>query len=410
MIDRGSALGTTTGRTAADPRRSLNVERVVESLRLEGPSSQAALARSTGLSAATINAIVRDLKKQGTAAVRPLNGREGVVTLIPGAGVFLVLEILEHSLSGVAFSFKDDRRVFSSVADRSDMPAALALLEELARSVGSTMAAVDGIAIAIQAPVERASGAITPWCNSRMPGWAGVPLQEAFEQATGSLVVADNDANLGALAEWTWGAGRGADDVLYVRSSAGVGGGVVINGSIYHGGNGMAGDMGHVALDGAGEVCYCGSRGCLTTLISERAIVHAVRSAPGANATLTDVIAAAQRGDAACQRVLAEAGGYLGRALANAAKVMAPSVIVIGGELGGAGGLVFDGLLSSIELSNIRASSASPAFVQARLGSDAALLGGLAAILRTAGKGLSELEQWMTDGEFADEVVEQIAV
>ena len=135
----------------------------------------------------------------------------------------------------------------------------------------------------------------------------------------------------------------------------------------------------------------------MTTLISERAILDAVRTSAGTKDSLRDVLDAARRGDAACQRVLAEAGNHLGRALANAAKVMAPSVIAVGGELGAAGPLLFGGLISSIELSNIRASASSPEFVPARLGADAAQLGGLVAILRHVGMGQSDLEPWMTD-------------
>ncbi|MFH8253165.1 ROK family transcriptional regulator [Microbacterium sp. B2969] len=401
MAQKPTKSPNPTKRSTSDPRRSMNLERVLETLRVDGPSSQAGLARRTGLSAATINAIVRDLKDQGAAEIRPLNGREGVVTLIAGSGLFIAVEIAERSIHGVVYSFDRRLRVSDEVHDDSDLEAALRLIRSLVSKVGAELAEVDGIAIAMQAPVEKATGAITSWCNSRMPGWAGVPLRESFQSALGVHVIVDNDANLAALAEWTWGVGRGVDDFLYVRSSGGVGGGLVIDGSIYRGGNGMAGDMGHVALEGTGEVCYCGSRGCLTTLVSERAIVNAVRTSPGAKRTLSEVIVAARKGDAACQRVLAEAGDYLGRALANAAKVMAPSVIAVGGELGGAGPLVFDGLLSSIELSNIRAGSSSPQFVPGILGPDAALLGAVAAILTESGKGMSELEPWMTDSRLA---------
>ena len=270
-------------------------------------------------------------------------------------------------------------------------------MRDLAESIGVALTDLDGIAVAMQAPMERTTGAITPWCNIRIPNWAEMPIESTFAEATGVPVVAANDAKLAALAEWTWGAGRGVDDFLYVRASEGVSGGIILNGEIYDGGNGMAGDLGHVALEGGGEVCYCGSRGCLTTLISERAILDAVRTSAGTKDSLRDVLDAARRGDAACQRVLAEAGNHLGRALANAAKVMAPSVIAVGGELGAAGPLLFGGLISSIELSNIRASASSPEFVPARLGADAAQLGGLVAILRHVGMGQSDLEPWMTD-------------
>ncbi|GAA4156054.1 ROK family transcriptional regulator [Leifsonia shinshuensis] len=376
-------------------RRSANVNRLLDTLRTEGPSSQAQLARTLNVSAATVNAIVRDLKKHGTVEIRPINGREGVVTLVTGSGTYVTIEIADHSIRGAAYAFSHQERVEKRIDGDSTIEAALELISDLAEAVGTTAHAIDGLAVAVQAPIERATGAIAPWCNSRLPAWAGVDISAAFRRALDVPVLVDNDANFAALAEWTWGAGRGAEDLLYVRASEGVGGGVVINGSIYQGGSGMAGDLGHIAVDPGGDVCYCGSRGCLTTLISERAIVSAVRTSPGIKRTLTEVIAAARAGDAACQRVLAEAGAYLGRALANAAKILGPSLIAVGGELGEAGPIVFDALLSSVELSSLRSSENATRFVVGEIDESASLQGALAALLTELGKGVSEIEPWM---------------
>ncbi|MFB9746719.1 ROK family transcriptional regulator [Leifsonia shinshuensis] len=368
---------------------------MLDTLRTEGPSSQAQLARTLNVSAATVNAIVRDLKKHGTVEIRPINGREGVVTLVTGSGTYVTIEIADHSIRGAAYAFSHQERVEKRIDGDSTIEAALELISDLAEAVGTTAHAIDGLAVAVQAPIERATGAIAPWCNSRLPAWAGVDISAAFRRALDVPVLVDNDANFAALAEWTWGAGRGAEDLLYVRASEGVGGGVVINGSIYQGGSGMAGDLGHIAVDPGGDVCYCGSRGCLTTLISERAIVSAVRTSPGIKRTLTEVIAAARAGDAACQRVLAEAGAYLGRALANAAKILGPSLIAVGGELGEAGPIVFDALLSSVELSSLRSSENATRFVVGEIDESASLQGALAALLTELGKGVSEIEPWM---------------
>src|SRR5262249_42240912 len=160
-----------------------------------------------------------------------------------------------------------------------------------------------------------------------LAGWKDVPLATTFEQALGIPVVADNDINLAALAEWTWGVGRGCDDFLYVASGEGIGGGLILGGKVHRGGNGMAGGIGHVVLEPAGVVCHCGGRGCLSTLAAERAILFALRDMEKPKRSLHEVIASARDGDPACQRVLFEAGRHLGRALATVAKVVAPSVI-----------------------------------------------------------------------------------
>ena len=131
------------------------------------------------------------------------------------------------------------------------------------------------------------------------------------ENGIDAPVLVDNDANFAALAEWTWGTGRGLDYFLYVSASKGVGGGLIIDGRVYRGGTGMAGDLGHLVVEPNGAMCYCGSRGCLPTLISERAILSALRASQTQKGSLDEVILSAQQGDPACQRVLAEAGRYL---------------------------------------------------------------------------------------------------
>ena len=383
-------------RSAATPR-SLNVERVLEVLRADGPSSQAHLARRTGLSPATVNLIVRRLREQGVAEVRRVNGREGVVALVTGSGTFVAVDVAHDRVRGTAFAFAERTRRDAEIATSSPA-AAIELVERLAEEAGTSVPELAGVAVAMEAPIESSTDAIVGWCNSRLPAWAGVPLTSTFSAALGADVIVANDASFAALAEWTWGVGRGSEDFLYVTADQGVGGGVVINGSIYRGGTGMAGDIGHMALEETGDVCYCGNRGCLTTLISEHAIVGAVQATPGSSiSTLGDVIDAARRGDAASQRVLAEAGHHLGRALANSAKVLAPSVIALGGALGAAGPLVFDGLLSSIEVTNMRAGSQSTRFATGHIHRDGSLLGGLCALLARSGMGVSALEPWLVE-------------
>lgn len=151
-----------------------------------------------------------------------------------------------------------------------------------------------------------------------------------------------------------------------------------------------------MVLDAAGPVCFCGSRGCLTTFTSERSILAALESG-GPRGSLREVIDSARAGDPAARRVLYEAGRHLGHAFANTAKIMSPSVIAVGGELGGAGALVFDGLSSSVEMNSLRAVSPSIRVRAAELGDDATVFGGVAAVLNRLGQGLSVLPEWMTD-------------
>jgi predicted NBD/HSP70 family sugar kinase len=157
----------------------------------------------------------------------------------------------------------------------------------------------------------------------------------------------------------------------------------------------MAGEIGHMVLEQNGPVCFCGSRGCLTMYVSERSILLALEASGATKRSLQEVIKSARQGDAACQRVIHDAGRYLGRALANAAKLLAPSVIAIGGTLGNAGPLLLDSLRSSVEVNSLTAVSPTVQFRTAQIKKDATLYGGVAAVLARVGQGVSAPPEWM---------------
>ena len=382
--------------------RQANVRKVLDALRLEGPSSQALLARKTELSPATVNNIVRKLREDGQAEIRPVNGRESLVALVSKQGAVVSVQVNVDSVHGALFDFArssrfDERVELEEGTDQEGGSPALVedMVQSLATRAGMAVAELDGVAVAMQGPIGKSTGMVMSWARRQLPNWEGVAIEEALREALGVPVVAENDANLGALAEWTWGAGRGSSEFLYVTCAAGIGGGFVLDGKIYRGGDGMAGEIGHIVIEPNGPVCFCGSRGCLNTFASERSILLALRGYSGSMRSLGEVIEAARHNDPACQRVLFEAGRYLGRALANTAKAMAPSVIAIGGELAEAGPLVFDSMRSSVELNSLLAASPTMRFRQARIGEEAALFGGVAALQQRLGLGASSLPDWM---------------
>lgn len=235
---------------------------------------------------------------------------------------------------------------------------------------------------------------ITRWVGTDLPLWAGVHLQPVLEDRLGLPVFVDKDANFAALAEWTWGAGRGTRDFFYVNCGNGIGGALLIDGKVYRRGNGLTGEIGHIVLDEGGELCRCGGRGCLSTFVSEPYLLrHLQASVP--RDSLEQLIDSARAGDPACQRVLVEAGRYLGGALANTAKVIAPSVVAIGGRLAQAGPLLFESVRSSVEMRSLRTTGHRVEIRQAIIGPDAVLLGGIAFSGDVLGEGLSDLPDWM---------------
>lgn len=380
-----------------------NQTAVIEMLRAGGPSSQADLVRLSGLSRGTINTAVRELQAQGAVLVVPANGREDRLTLVPGRRSYAVVQLGLEELHAIGVDFATNRRAEHVVKIRSDDDSAssgvgtvVEAVQCVAEKLGQASTDFTSVALSMHAPVNFASGAISAWAAVRLPRWRDVPVAAALTEAIGVPVIVDNDGNFAALAEWTWGAGQGTSDFFYVMCSDGIGGGMVLNGQIYRGGNGTAGEIGHIVLERTGELCFCGSRGCLTTFASERFILKALEDAGNPKRDLQDVIDAARADDLACQHVLADAGRHLGRGLANTAKVLAPNVIAIGGVLGTAGSLVFKGLRSSIELNSLHSASPTTRLSVGQLGPDVVLLGGLAGLLEADGRGLTALPSWLS--------------
>ena len=400
----------TRGRQAGRGARVGNTHLIVDELRSFGPLSQAMLARQTGLSPASVNNIIHALRKDNVVSVEAINGREALVRLATTKGAVGSVNVGPEVMIGALVSFDLERRfdvVLRPPAGQAGTSPemVLELLETLTRQAGIKVADLAGVAIALQAPIERSSGAVTSWAASRLPSWRDMSLQRHFAEELGVLVIVDNDANLAALAEWSWGSGRGSEDFLYVICSEQIGGGLIINGKIYHGGTGLAGEIGHVVLTETGPLCFCGSRGCLSAYASERAILSKLQVSESAKTSLKDVIASARSGDVACQLVLHEAGRSLGQALANAARLIAPSVISIGGELGEAGAFVYDGLRSVFDAPNMKAITASIRICVGEMPGDATLLGGVAAVLASLNKGLSAWPGWMAVAQTEARVV-----
>ena len=194
-------------------------------------------------------------------------------------------------------------------------------------------------------------------------------------------VSVENDANLAALAETVWGAGRGCSNLLYVKISTGVGGGLILGGRLYRGHAGTAGEIGHTTVAETGPICRCGSRGCLETFAGADAILEPLRRRHGADLTIRQVVAFAEAGDAGCQRVIADAGVALGRAIADACILLAPEQVVIGGDLARAGDLLLDPIRAAVSRATIGAVREIPV-TTGTLGERADVLGAVALVLR----------------------------
>ncbi|MFQ6019308.1 MAG: ROK family protein [Dehalococcoidia bacterium] len=190
----------------------------------------------------------------------------------------------------------------------------------------------------------------------QLPGWRDVHLRDLMEERLGLPVALENDATAAALGEHTFGGGRGSRHMLYLTVSTGIGGGIIIDGELYLGKSGSAGELGHIILDPDGPPCPCGTRGHLEAFSSgsaiacrgrellsrgEAPVLARLAQAEGA-VTAEMVYRAAQEGDEACKRAFQEAGRYLGIALASFVNIFDPEVILIGGGVAQVGDLLME--------------------------------------------------------------------
>ncbi len=199
----------------------------------------------------------------------------------------------------------------------------------LARTSGRLQA----IGVSFGGPVDATTGTVR--LSHHVPGWEDTPLGKQLQAEFGVPAAVDNDANVAALGEWRFGAGQGCTSLLYVTVSTGIGGGWVLNGRIYSGADGMAGEIGHIVVRPGGAECVCGKRGCLEIEACGPAIARKLRERLGTNPpqpiTGESVAQAAQQGNAVAQEVMDEAARLLGVGLGGAINLMNPQRMVLGG-------------------------------------------------------------------------------
>jgi predicted NBD/HSP70 family sugar kinase len=369
-----------------------NLERVIRAVRLAGSLTQAEIARGTGLSAATVSNIVRELRDNGTVQVTPTSSggrRARAVSLSGDAGIVVGVDF-GHSHLRVAVG-NLAHQVLAEQTEPIDVDASAAQgFDRAERLVGRLIAAtgigadkVIGVGLGVPGPIDVATGVLGS--TAILPGWSGTNPREELAGRLGMPVHVDNDANLGALGELVWGSGRGVKDLAYIKVASGVGAGLVINGRIYRGPGGTAGEIGHITLDESGPVCRCGNRGCLETFTAARYVLELLRGAHGPDLTVPRMVQLAREGDPGCRRVIADVGRHVGMGVANLCNVLNPSRVVLGGDLAESGELVIGPIRESVARYAIPSAAQQLAVVPGALGGRAEVLGALALVLSEMG-------------------------
>lgn len=370
--------------------RHLNQERLFEFLLANGPSTQAELARGTGLSTATVSNIVRDMAAKGVVATSPVNssGRRALLVQLSDTGdiavgvdfgrrhVRIVLSTLGYEVlaeESVALPLGYD--VATSLQIASD------LIDRLLESNGFERQSVLAVGVGVPGPIDRRTGTVLQ--GAILPEWVGVNLRD-LESVFHFPVVVDNDANLGALAEVTWGANRGIRNLMFVKIGSGIGAGLILNGQPYYGYLGITGELGHTPVVEHGIICRCGNRGCLETVASTTVMLESLSRGSDEGITTADIVSGGLARDPSTLRVVGDAGAAIGKAIANIANIINPEIVLIGGPLAGLGDALLDPIQHGILQNAIPAIGDTTTLRMSSLGDRAESLGAAALVIQSS--------------------------
>ena len=261
-------------------------------------------------------------------------------------------------------SFDNKYKLIQGITDSVD---SFILSQRLKRSF------VLGVGIGVPGPVDTSRGIVHFLPN--IPGWKEVKLKKILEDKTKLPVFIDNDAKLMTLAEHEAGAAKKYKNVLCVTLGTGVGGGLIINDLLYRGTDNAAGEVGHFPLDERGPLCGCGAWGCLETYIGNHRIIKDARKLFGPKITLERVSALARQNNLKAIAFWSQVAKKLGLALSGIVNLLNLDLIVIGGGVSYAGGVLFENIRRTIHLRAMRVQAKRVRVVKAKLGINAGIIG-----------------------------------
>ncbi|GAB3840539.1 ROK family protein [Dactylosporangium cerinum] len=382
--------------------RRANLSRTLRHIRTAGPGSRAAIAAATGLHKTTVSSLVEELlsrrlvretglERSGTAG-RPGRG----VALSPELGaVGIELNVDYLAVHGCDLTGRTvvERRV-SFDAARRDVEGCLDDLAEAADQALAELVARDvtpvGLTVAVPGLVDVARGVVVVAPNL---GWRDVPVVSRLAKGLdpGLRVGVDNDANLAALAEFTWGVAAGTADLVYLTGSVGVGGGAIVDGRLLRGADGFSGEIGHLPVEPVGDPCGCGRTGCWETKVGLAELVRRITPEfayglgdgpiPDPQERIAEVRRRLDARDPAAVDAVTGIGRWLGHGGAILVNLFNPRVVVLGGYFAD----LADHLLPAAQAQLTRLAMASPAarchFVASDLGFTAAARGGAGAVI-----------------------------
>ena len=360
--------------------KNINKHTVLDMIRFTpGGISRAELAQRMDLSRAAMTTIVNDLLEcqiiRETESRNKHSGRPPIILEVNAlrgniVGIDIGASHLSIILSDFGSRIIDEIEIPFRVADGPEVCISQTdhLLDNLLKKNQLEIKNISAIGLGVPGPIDSAAGMV--YAPPIMPGWDGYPIQQNLEKKWGLPISLNNDAELGALGEWAYGVGRGENFLAYIKVGSGIGAGLLLNGQIYSGATGSAGEIGHLTIEENGPLCDCGNSGCLEALAGGKAIARQAREAvrkgqrtllssigPDESITARDVTSAARRGDLVSQNIIASAGRYLGIAIAGLVNLFNPQIVVVGGGVAQVGDLLLQPIRDTVMQRSLKASA-----------------------------------------------------
>ena len=340
--------------------RAINRFNILNAIRSDGRLSRTDIARHTGLSQASVTGITAELIEEGLLKETAMGASEGgrrpvLLALDPDGAGALGVYLSISQISVVIIDFEATVKAAYHMPLEKPYYAPEELVNKTVQAIQACMwegnfskDRIAGVGVAVPGLVDSQTGKVRFLPNYQ---WSEVHLRDMLQSEIDHPTYIDNSANTLTISEQWFGEGRGLDNFALITLEHGIGMGLVINGQLFRGDKGIAGEVGHLTVDPRGPVCRCGRRGCLEALAGNYAILRdACQAAQDGlwsppdpdHIAIETVLAAAQAGEPVLRRIYAEAGRVLGTAVANLAKILNPGKIFISGRGTAAGAMLFD--------------------------------------------------------------------
>jgi predicted NBD/HSP70 family sugar kinase len=385
---------SSTAENKIDPQITLSLkDSILRLIWREHKISRAEISRQLDLSRSTVTEIIKDLLPTGLVAEvgsgESSGGRKPIMLQFQDdAKVILGIDIGATHVS-VAMTNLRGKLLLWKEKDypvRENPEGTHNLIDELCNECFSTLRQGSKMLLSIGVSVPSPVDPIRPEYLSEtiIPAWHGKSGLERLREKYHVPVYLDNDANLGALAEHWWGAGKNVNDLIFIKISSGVGAGYIFGGKLYRGSKGIAGEMSHMPIDPNGRLCGCGLRGCLATVISAWALKERIETLsnlyPGSpllngRPSILDIENAALDNDPLAIQIVSEATTFLTNAITSLVNLLNPDMIIIGGSLSRLGELVVNPIQKKIDASALVSNVSKTKLVTSTLGSKGIAIG-----------------------------------